>query len=292
MKKRIWVFVFVAALLALFLLFVRDIRQARKSLKGQVASLKASQATQRPVELEILPRKEGHANSPEEKSERNIEEPTTKELFTKLKDEPLVPVCSLIGNQSPISSTLESDLQKGHSHPRLALLGFIQASTVGLFFQYRLPENNELIIEASKDESFLSDIHFARLAFLAKHELEDNLQLARETEVRNYYAWKLMWAISKNIETYKDPRSTELCSFFADETQPFDQKRANQELLTYLEKMGVRPEEIEFDPHFQSDISIAKAKSGLYIYISRNPLYKDRLTLLQKMEKDLRTPTK
>lgn len=183
-----------------------------------------------------------------------------REFFERNQKKPLIETCSWLSpDKAPLFNTL---LNK----PKFfELMVMEQSLEIGLF-AYRLPLVQALALKADEVPTLSNDVDFAWATFKAKKELEEYLPMARQVETQGYYARILAKILRQNPSLFGDHRLSTLCERFTNPDEPLSQEEMNHEVDLILQIAQVKPEEIDFDPHFKPSVEISRSHNGVPIY--------------------------
>jgi len=187
-------------------------------------------------------------------------------LVEDLNSKSVVAVCDFFGTESGLR--IFKNMQK-----RPSLMDSILSTggmlDVGLL-SYRLPVNQALVLRLEEQPSLLNDLSFAFEIFKAKVELQKNLGLAKQVEVQSYYANILAKIVSKNPNLLEDANIRQLCGRLTNIKEPLSQEAMNAEVLGFMQRAQVKPEEVNFKPDYSPTVQLLQHTSGHWEYIVKN----------------------
>lgn len=150
--------------------------------------------------------------------------------------------------------------------PRTFKFLILNRSIEMLFFTERMPKSFDLKFPTEERSSFANDLRYAYAIHEAKVELENNIEKARQVDVRGYYARALAQITLRNPSVLGDPELLPLCESFTDFSIPASQTELNEKTLAFMKRAQVKPDEINFDPHYKSQVEVLKNGAGVWEY--------------------------
>lgn len=133
-------------------------------------------------------------------------------------------------------------------------------------YSYRFPKNQAVMMQLAEEPTLVNDVKFALDIYMAKKEIEENLELARQIQMHGYYARVLAKIAARNPSIVGDSRLASLCQQFINMQEPLSQEAMNAEIFGFLQQAQVKPEEINFDPNYRSPLTINKMSNEIWSY--------------------------
>ncbi len=147
----------------------------------------------------------------------------------------------------------------------------IQALKPTFRFMMRLPKMNDLIRQAqsaedSNDESYFKKAEFYAQAFSAFNEIKDHKADLEAVMDRSYYFINLNKLIALKPAILDDSRVQNYCNQVEqafNQARPVTRAEERNEFISLLNTIGVRPEEIHYNPNYKTNIEFEMSAQNI-----------------------------
>jgi hypothetical protein len=189
-------------------------------------------------------------------------------FYKKVAKEPLIGTCAKIKElfrPRLIFRLNEARTQHTGITPRVLRKFFaLDAGFSSIKLMTRLPHNQNLFAASDKDPSIYKRIEYGAEVLLAQRELEQNLEVARDIENRNYRTFFIGSLLIDNPDLLGNPSLQSVCEELADTDRHISINQMNELIMDLLNEAHVSPEEVHFEPNWESQLFVKSGNEGSY----------------------------